>query len=66
MKTRTVQCVAVGKTVTIVDKSLCSQIGRAPASSKHCNKKPCPYSWTHSDWSNVSVQIIIVNELLFI
>ena len=58
MKTRTVQCMAVGKTTSIVDSSLCSQIKRAPSSSKSCNKKPCPYSWTHSDWTNVSVIVM--------
>lgn len=56
VKTRTVRCMAVGMTARIVDTALCSH-KKVPPSSKACNKKPCPYKWVHTDWSNVSALI---------
>ena len=57
MKTRTVQCMTVGESAVAVDASLCSQNRKAPASTKACNKKLCPYAWSHTDWTNVSMQV---------
>ena len=57
MKRRTVHCMAIGETAVIVDTSLCSQSKKAPVSTKVCNKKACPYTWSLTDWTNVSVQV---------
>jgi len=42
-------------TAQIVDDKLCKKSGKAPPSSRTCNKKLCPYTWSHTDWTNVSM-----------
>ena len=49
---RTVQCMKVGGGVA--DEALCRLRGNPPLSVKPCARKPCHYSWTSSEWSEVS------------